>query len=302
MSEQDLAKWLKRQALDIHVAEEEPQPLSRLDLVHTIEGEGFEKLETMRVTDDTDMTRMSQEIYSAADHDASTRTSGQVQRYVVLAFRGEEDKSHYASHSFVIRVSQSKLFIGGDSEPPTEKGAVAHYMRHDENMHRLMMQTQESLLGRVASELTRETEKRNKAEDRVEQMKEREQDLLDRSFDRELLRAKNLQQAKFFAELGGLVTAVAPLVLGRLLAGKEGVMAPNARDLSIQKFLKNLSEDEIKGILGSLKAPNQISLMEIYQSYAESEKAAEAKKERMLRDGEQEKEEGKEEGQAQQGA
>lgn len=285
MSDKDLLKWLKRQILDIHVGDEEPQPLCRLDLVHTIEGEGFEKLETMRVTDDTDIETVSKEIYDAAEHDASTRTSGSLQRYVVLAFRDSSERAlHESSHSFVIRTNTAKLLMGGDSEPPTEKGAVAHYMRHDENMHRLMMSTNEALFGRVASELTRETGRREKAEARVDEMKEHEQELLDRKFERELARARELQQAKFFAELTGLVTTVAPLVLGRLLAGKESVMAPNARDLAIQQFLKTIDATQFKGIMEALKPPQQIALMEVYQSYAESVKVAEAKKEEILRD------------------
>lgn len=289
MSDKDLVKWLKRQSLDIHMGDEEPKPLCRLDLVHTIEGEGFEKLETARVTDDTDIEQVANEIYSSAEHDASTRTSGSIQRYVVLAFRDSSDRAlHESSHSFVIRTNTAKLLIGGDSEPPTEKGVTAHYMRHDENMHRVMLQVTEAFSGRIAGELARETAKRERLEERNDKLKEREEELLDRKFEREMSRARELQQAKFFAELAGLVTTVAPLVLGRLLAGKEAVMAPNARDLAIQKFLKGLGEGEIKGILGALKPAQQISLMEIYQSYAESEKAAEAKKEEILRDGPQE--------------
>lgn len=285
MSDKDLLKWLKRQALDIHVGDEEPQPLCRIDLVHTIEGEGFEKLESMRYTDDTDVEAFAAQVYSAAEHDASTRISGSIQRYVVLAFRDSSERAlHESSHAFVIRTNTAKLLMGGDTEPPTEKGVTAHYMRHDENMHRLLMQGTEALFGRVGTELQRETARRIAAEERNDKLKEREEDLLDRKFERELLRARELNQAKFFSELAGLVTTVAPLVLGRLLAGKEGVMAPNARDLSIQKFMKNLSPDEIKGVIGSLKEGNQISLMEIYSSYAESEKAADAKKPEMLRD------------------
>lgn len=293
MSDKDLLKWLKRQFLDIEVGDdEETTRLCRLDLLHTIEGDGFEKLESMRVTDDTDIERMCEELYSAAAHDADTRTSGQVQRYTVLSFRDAGERAtHESSHAFIIHTNRAKLLIGSDSEPPTDKGFQAHYLRHDENIHRLMLQGSEALFGRIGSELQRETARRIDAESRNDKLKEREEELLDRKLERELQRANALQQSRFFAELAGLVTTVAPLVLGRLLAGKEAVMAPNARDLAIQKFLKSLGQDEVKGVLGSLKPPQQIALMEIYQSYAESEARSEAKKEEILRDGPQEKEE-----------
>ncbi len=292
MSEKDLGKWLNRQTLDIHIGEEEPKPLCRLELVHTVEGEGFERLESYRVTSDSDAAALTAELYSAAEHDASTRTSGQVQRYTVLAYRDEGERAtHEASHAFIIRVNTAKLLVGGDTEPPTEKGVTSHYMRHDENMHRIMLQGSEALYGRLGSELQRETERRRAAEERNDKLKEREEDLLDRKFERELMRQKELNQAKFFAELTGMVTALAPLVLGRVLAGKEAVMAPNARDMGIQKFLKSLGKEEVQGVLSALKPANQISLMELYSSYAESERAAEAKKEEMLRDGYEEIEE-----------
>lgn len=289
MSDKDLLKWLKRQKLDIHMPDEEPTPLCRLDLVHTIEGEGFEKLESLRVTDDSDPDKLCEELYGAAEHDASTRTSGNMQRYVVLAYRDNSERAqHDSSHSFVIQSSNARLLIGGDSSAPTEKGFQAQFMRHNENMHRLVLQGAEATMGRLAGELKRETERRIEAEKRNDQLKEREEELLDRKHERDLDRAMKLQQAKFFTELGGMVTSMLPLIAGRLLAGKEAVVAPNARDTAIQNFLKTLEPPQFEGIIKALKPPQQIALMELYMSYAESVKAEEEKKEEILRDGPQE--------------
>ena len=285
MSEKDLLKWLKRQKLDIHMPDEEPTPLCRLDLVHTIEGEGFEKLETFRVTDDSDPETLTNEIFGAAEHDASTRSTGNQQRYVVLAFRDTSERAqHNSSHSFVVQSSNARSLIGGDTLAPTEKGIQAQFMRHEENMHRLMFQSAEATVGRLAGELKRETDRRIEAEARNDKLKEREEELLDRKYERELGRAMKLQQAKFFTELGGIVTSMLPLVMGRLLAGKEAVVAPNARDLAIQNFLKTLEPTQFEGIVKALKPPQQIALMELYMSYAETVKAEEAKKEEILRD------------------
>lgn len=285
MSEKDLLKWLKRQLLDIHMPDEEPKPLCRLDLVHTIEGEGFEKLESFRVTDDSDPETLANDLFGAAEHDASTRTSGNVQRYVVLAFRDNSERAtHDSSHSFVIQTSTAMRLIGADTTSPTEKGFQAQFMRHNEAMHRLMLQGAEATIGRVAGELQRETDRRIAAEARNDKLKEREEELLDRKYERELDRAVKLQQAKFFTELGGMVTSMLPLIAGKLLAGKEAVVAPNARDLAIQNFLKTLEPTQFEGIIKALKPPQQIALMELYMSYAESVKKDEAKKEEMLRD------------------
>lgn len=289
----DLQRWINRQRLDIHADpdNEDSRTISRLDLVHTVNGEGYEKLEMLRVTDDSETAELASILYNAACHDSETRSDGSVQRYCVLAFRHADAREHEASYPFAIRTNVSKDLLGSGTEPPTDKGITAHYMRHDENMHRLMMGTNEALFGRMAQELKRETDRRLQAEEQVMRVREHEQELLDRKMERDLRFATAAHNAKFLADLGGLVTSMAPLVLARILAGNDKTIAqsaPMGRDLAIQKFLKTLDQPTIMKILQTLEPTQAMNLMEIYKSYAEDEAKEQKQRPEALQDGQQE--------------
>jgi hypothetical protein len=167
----------------------------------------------------------------------------------------------------------------------------AHYMRHDENMHRIMMSTSEALFGRMANELNRETTRRLAAEEMVLTVREHEQELLDRKMERDLRMAREVHNAKFLAELAGLVTSMAPLLVAKLIAGNDKTIAQSApigRDLAIQNFLKTLDQTKFMGIMQLLEPTQQMTLMEIYKSYAEDVQKEQAKRPEVLRDGQQE--------------
>lgn len=288
----DLLRWINRQRLDIHAdPDSDDRTVVRLDLVHTVDGEGFEKLEMLRVTDDSESAELASVLYNAALHDAETRMNGSHQRYAVLAFRNAEAREHESAYPFAIRTNVSKDLLGSGTEPPTEKGMQAHYMRHDENMHRLMMGTNEALFGRMAQELNRETTRRLAAEEMVLKVREHEQELLDRKMERDLRMAREVHNAKFLAELAGLVTSMAPMVLAKVLAGGDKTIAsaaPQGRDLAIQKFLKTLDQKKVMGIMQLLEPTQQMTLMEIYKSYAEDEAKEQAQRPEVLRDGNEE--------------
>lgn len=292
----DLQRWINRQRLDIHADpdSDDSRTICRLDLVHTIDGEGFEKLEMVRVTDDSETAELASILYNAAVHDSETRTNGSVQRYAVLAFRNAEAREHESAYPFTIRTNVSKDLLGSGTEPPTDKGILSHYMRHDENMHRLMMGTNEALFGRMAQELQRETNRRTAAEATLLTVREHEQELLDRKLERDLRMAREVHNAKFLAELAGLVTSMAPMIVAKVLAGDNKTIAqaaPMGRDLAIQKFLKTLDQKKVMGIMQLLEPTQQMSLMEIYKSYAEDDAKEQAQRPEILRDGNEEKEE-----------
>lgn len=288
----DLLKWIRRQRLDIHAGEdEEGRTIVRLDLIHTIDGEGFEKLETFMVSDDSESEDLASKLYDAALHDSETRMGGAPQRYSVLGYRKLEAREHECQYAFILRQASTQNMMGSGTEPPTDKGVTAHYMRHDENMHRLMLQGSEALMGRLAGELQRETTRRVQAEEQVIRVREHEQELLDRKMERELRFGREVHNAKFLADLSGLVTSLAPLIISKLIAGKDpvGSAAPEGRDLSIQKFLKTLDKPKIMGIMNLLDPAQQVTLFELYQSYAQDEEKEQQKRPEVLRDGQEEK-------------
>ncbi len=129
-------KWLTKHLADLT----EAGIITRFEIIHKIESEHAERLDIWRNDADSGHApqELAQEIQDAAERDAQSRTSGQPQRYVVYAYRGTE-AMHESQHAFLVKATFQPARFGEDSEPATEKGVISHYMRHDENVHRLLM-------------------------------------------------------------------------------------------------------------------------------------------------------------------
>jgi hypothetical protein len=272
-----LIQWLTRFLSDLT----EDGPITRFELLHTVEAEHTERLDVWQV--DMQHPRephdVAQEIVDAAERDVQSRISGQPQRYAVYAYRGDEEL-HESQHAFLLRPHFQATRHGEDSEPPTEKGVIAHYMRHDENVHRLLMNANESLIGRLAQDLERERGARLKAEEFNWSMFERYQALLDKEHERRIHEAKELMKARRMDELMGVVTALIPILATKLIGNTpQPANAPQVvgaqpqaelvdpKDTAVRQFLGNLSEAEISSVLGCLSSSNQIALAELHRSF-----------------------------------
>lgn len=281
-----LAAWLKRQKADLT----EDGPIKRVDLLHTVEGEGWERLEIFRVRDETDMEDAAQILWQSAQHDIETRTSGVPQRYVVQAYRSEDSREPEASYSFLIRSNTAKMLAGSDTEPPTDKGIISHYMRHDENAHRILITATEGLLGRLASELKDERQKRLDAEATSMQLYKTSQELLDRSSERRVREAKEALHDKFMADLMGVVVAMLPMIASKFLGvgdakGEFSQLPGAARDLGVRKLLTNLSENEAMNLVKALEPHNQLAFFELYKSYRQDELKEQAQRPKEMQHG-----------------
>jgi len=284
-----LVKWLTRQLSDVT----EEGTIARFELFHTIEGEHADRLELWRnsIDDPCDPQELAQEIQDAADRDVQSRISGQPQRYAVYAFRAESEE-HEGQMSFLVRPSLHQSRYGEDSEPPTEKGVIAHFMRQNENMHRLMIGSQQATVGQLTSDLERERSARQKSEDLHWSMFDKYQKLLDKEHERRIAEAKELMKARRLDEMLGVATALLPIVVTKLMGSinqppvpamtmtpaQEVTAAPPAlaaqypvdpKDAAIRLFFAGLSEVEISGVLGSLSGTNQLALAELHRAFAD---------------------------------
>ncbi|MFZ5895555.1 MAG: hypothetical protein ACOY0T_31145 [Myxococcota bacterium] len=275
-----LIKWLTRLLSDLT----EEGPITRFELTHVIEGEHSERLELWPVSPQSppDPQDFGTEIYDRADSDAQSRMAGQPQRYVVYAYRGKSEL-HESQHAFLARGKGQLGKLGDDTEPPTGKGLLAHFMRHDESVHRLLMSANESLLGRLAQDLERERVARQKAEEINWSMFERYQNLLDREHERRLAEAKELMKARRMDELMGVVTALLPILATKFLGNAPSAavgagIAPaparpaelvDSKDAAVREFLNGLSEAEVSSVLASLSTSNQLGLIELHRSFSD---------------------------------
>jgi hypothetical protein len=280
MVDDKFLKWLIRQFA--HLTEK--GRICRVDLMHTIEGEGADRCGRWDPEEGQDIEMLSQEIWECAEHDASTRSAGTRQRYVVLTFDRPDVLDPVASFPFVITSRGMPGYLGDNSDPPNEKGVTAQLIRQVENQHRIIMHSASA----QAMELERERAARMKAEDRAMSMLEKEQELLDRHAERQIETAKNLMRAKRQDDMMAVLIGLAPLVAAKFLGGNEGIgklaEAGAARSMAIGQILKNLSQEEAIGIMQSLKGTNKMAFLELYKSYAEEDEKTQAEKPEVLRD------------------
>ncbi len=272
---QNLVKWLTRMLADVT----EAGAIGRFELIHKVEGEHAERLGVWRSDSDSPRSpdELTQEIQDTAHHDAQSRVTGLPQRYVVFAFRAQNEE-HESQHAFLVRPGSHLSRLGEDSEPPTEKGVIAHSMRHDEAMHRLFITGGEVLIGRLSAELERERDARVKAEQLNWSVFEKYQALQDREHERRIAEAKELMKARRADELMGVATALIPILATKLLGSaqpraEQPQLSPPAeaagdpKDLAVRHFFSCLSETEITSILGCISSSSQIALAQIHSSF-----------------------------------
>jgi hypothetical protein len=217
-------------------------------------------------------TRRSSRRKSKTRPNATRSREPPPQRYIVYAYRGTAEL-HESQHAFLVKSTFHVTRFGEDSEPATEKGVIAHYMRHDENVHRLLMSAGDSLLGKLSVDLERERACRIKAEELNWSMVEKYQTLLDREHERRVDEAKELMKARRLDELMGVATALLPIFATKFLGQASGqepkrMETTDPKDAAIRRFFANLSETEISGILGCLSGANQIALAELHRAFS----------------------------------
>jgi hypothetical protein len=69
-------------------------------------------------------------------------------------------------------------------------------------------------------------------------------------------------------------------VIGSLCVNKLLTSGATARDKAVGDFLESCSEKEVRSVIACLKGRNRAAFLELYQSYADEERAAERKQTR----------------------
>jgi len=288
------AERLQKWVLQIKGDLTEDGPIARLELYHTVDGEGGERLRVWHAAEcgDADADELAQEVWDAAESDAHTHSPGMHQRYVVHAYRDKEDEPDNVCSFNLTSALKNNLL--GDSDSPTTRGERGQQMRHTEALHRMLMQLTEVTAGRMSRDLEATRKRADNAETQVRQLYEMQQNLLDRSHERQLEMAKETQNARRMDKFLGLMMSMTPLILSKVLAGgmpiSAAMPASAARDTSVKKLLGSLSEQELMGALEKLTPQNQLAFMELYQSFREDAAKEEHQKPEALRHGSQEKE------------
>jgi len=281
IADQKLVKWLELEMIT-------GEPVNRFELFHAVEGEGAERCQVFPTEESMNLAELAQQIWDVAETDAETRTAGMPQRYVLWSYHGEAMEPQ-SQHPFTLRgrAAGALMTSSQDSEPATDRGERAQQMRQLENQHRMIMLMADSTAGRLVTELQREQARREAAETRMMEITRREQDLLDRKAERDLAVAKEESRQAVIHDLARSVMSFVPLLAAKFLAGTgpiAGTANGAARDQAVGRVLKNLSTEEIEGVMSNIKDKNKLAFIELYKSYRDDDAKEQEKKPIPFRD------------------
>ncbi len=261
-----LAPWLKKNLRELTGS----GIIERVELYHASEGVNASRLALVRVDDGVDADELAQELWDVCEQDANTRQNGLPQRYLVASFFAE-DTAPVAQFPFLVHSGMTALSVSS-TEPPTEKGELGQRMRHEETMHRLLVETTTYQVAGMRAELKEERELRGRYEKGYMEMFQTMEALSDRKHERELELRREEAREKRHEELMGLLMTAAPLMLAQFMGGRGMPGVGIARDEGIRGLLKGLGEDEINGVIKALKPEHSMALIELYKAYAEEDK------------------------------
>ena len=281
----DLIKWVRRSIGDVT----SQGPFALFVLFHVVHdgapSVAGNKIQTWPL-DANEPDELAQEIWTEAEREANQLSAGSRQRFVILGYRldpqGEVAQEHDTQFSFSIYGRGKANAFDQDTEPATEMGVRAQSMRQNENLHRLLIGYSESTTGRAIQDAERERALRLKAEDKLFEVQQLREELLDRKADRELRQATELMKVKQLGDIMQAVMALLPLVIAKLAGGN--MAGSTARDMAIGKILKSLDEKQLVGVMQSLPGEMRLPLLEIYKSYRDEEQKTQEGKPDLLRD------------------
>lgn len=268
-----VTKWITYQLADLT----ERGPITKIELYHTIEDANAERLQSFNIKDNPDPNDLAGQVWETCELDKDSRPLGDQQRYALWAFRADSTDPD-ASHAFLLQGrSHSKLSdLGGESsDPPNERGHMGQMMRQNGEIHRQMMIMTDQFAVRLSQELDAERKRREKTEDRVIQIFELHQGLLDRTAQRELDAAKEQAKEQRHQELMGMFMSIGPVMIAKFL-GQDKLLgqaaAPSAlRDSLVGKFLEGLSPTEMNGVIAALRDMRKVQFLEIWKSYKDGD-------------------------------
>lgn len=294
--DQRLLEWVRKFRVDLTPA----GTITRIELYHSIEGSLGERLATFEMADrdqDEDPDDLAQEIWDQAEEDAATRPTGQIERYVIQAFRGDTREPD-EQKAFTTRGKLVTALTGNSSEPPTEFGMRLQGMRQSNDLHALVVRMCEASAGSMAVQLERERQENNRLRGVALEAEQLKQAMLDRQLERELARSDAQQSQQLMMMLTQTLLQFAPLVLQRLLQppptpGAAMPLAPATpataapavpaaaaapavanpivalRDGAIGKLLETMTPDQVAQLAGVFTPEQTQTFLGVYTSFRE---------------------------------
>lgn len=207
------------------------------------------------------------EIERATNQHATTMPNGISLRYAVQAYRGRDDTVPETTHYMV--VTGTMLPNPGNTQA-SERGQM---IRHNENLHHMMMNLVNSVAGRLSRDLDEERNARQAAERRFSEVILLREEMLDRKHERELEAAREAREAAQKESMLAMVASLAPALIAKLGSGKssDAQDVPQdavLRDRAIGSVINSMTADEIQAVAMAVKPERQAALLELIDAYS----------------------------------
>lgn len=296
-----LLEWIRKLAVDLT-----PEgTITRLELLHSIEGDMGERLSTVEMADrepDEDPDDLAQELWDEACQDATTRPQGSFQRYTCRAFRADSTEPE-EQKAFTMTGRAVSAMTGGSTEPPTVRGELSMNMRHADNLHAMMLRMTEATAGTAVTQLQKEREENDRLRAASYEFAKLREEMLDRSQEREIRRAEFETSQARTAQLMGVVTNLLPVVLAKFVtppslpqataqavsplgvAPEQAIaqaaptvepVAAVARDAAVGQLLSTVTPEQMQVLMGTFDEAQTIAFVELYGSHRQAQEQAQA--------------------------
>jgi len=258
----------------------EAGPVSLIVLFHDAGDDGAqERLDTFPVAEGAAAAELAENIWTRADEDAQARPRGAAQRYQVDLFRpGSEGRD--AAFGFLIRGRGPVTRIegpAGDTDAPTERGALGLALRALSEANRQLHVQSESTAGMLAAELVEERRMRKQLETQQRSLILQQNEVLDTRAERELALQREARRGARDDRLFEGIVALVPLLVSEFFRAKGlNVAQTHTRDAAVGTFLSTLTVEQLEKIACVLQPEQTTFFIEMYKQFRAEQVARDA--------------------------
>ena len=267
-----LESWMNEMIGTLLANAEQPQ-LDRFEILFSGDDQ-VERLRVLRLEERGETPHELPAIFSKVVHlvceqHSQTLPSGASLRYAIQAYRAQQDSQPEATFYYVL-TGTLMLAQPAGSSPAAAQGQL---IRHNENLHQMMVNLVHSIGGRLAQDLQEERTARKAAEQRSHEVFALREQLLDRQHERNLEAKREERESETKQQLLSLITSLAPVVLSRLAPKGEKAPAIAAahpavlRDQAVRQIIAGLSGDELGKIMQCVEPGTQAALLPLIDTY-----------------------------------
>jgi len=231
--------------------------------------------------DSINLDERAKEIVRTAERDGLARYQREVS-YLLTAYRPDEQGgADFAEHTFRVPGGSSKgAGTGDDEQPATRDGLLQQLMKHNADMHRLLLASHEGRTASLERQLVYLTDRVEAADKRHMHVITLAEELASQKMQQELQRKQFDLEERRQKYLTEKLDNLAPVALNRLLGGGPGTGKLPMGDELIRQLFGKMSGERVEALLTgqpiTLSADEAMLVAEIYATFGSKEAAREA--------------------------